>query len=632
MSSKKISYLSGPVSWYEYEFMDDKGNKKMIHLFGDRHDHKTPCDASLKCRKNSESPESECYDFIFFLKELFDIIVKNQNYADLFLEFPYNIYRENIYTINQTSMIAKIYNQFKECFQFSKKECKYNPYVRMHYTDLRFPFDTKSGGGVSQLEHSNDIFFFKLIGKLILDLSEEIRHLGYGGPTSIKDQTDFDKKINMINLLLELVLNDYCKFYQILLRSDNFQNEFLELIQPIQNLFEMDNSEDMFKKEEIGYFNDAVKQILKFKHPKSNSSIIRRQALELYNDNITVNGENIADLIYSFIIPKCEENISIFKKILIDWQKIIEHISNFFTLNINERRKLHIITSEFLKLLNSYFVHLEAFILDSYILPRLFRTFSSSKSLHHPSVLSIIYAGDNHINIEVEFFEKILKLTPKNKSTKETVIVNKKPLLKQCIHAQGINFRDIMNYFQDKQYKVEQPEPEEIVEDELLINEKYFDIIHKDKDGILLQGKDLGQLCMLVPNIEICYDEENVLKPSDHYVWIDKKEDNKKYIFNFSEEMYKYEDNEDIELEDLQQLRKTFPTSQLFQNHENELLNPSNREEQMKYIKRPKLQPQKLYNYATDVIGGEWKEAEDIIFKDKEYKTKYEKFIHKLHS
>jgi len=44
---------------------DDKGKKKMIHFFGDKHDLNNLCNQSLKCMKNKNSPKSNCYDFIY---------------------------------------------------------------------------------------------------------------------------------------------------------------------------------------------------------------------------------------------------------------------------------------------------------------------------------------------------------------------------------------------------------------------------------------------------------------------------------------------------------------------------------------------------------------------------------------
>ena len=594
MAKKSFEYLSGPVSWYEYEFQDDEGNKKMIHLFGDRHDLKTLCNPSLKCMKNSSSEKSNCYDFIYFLKELFDIIVSNEQYGDLFLEFPYNIHRKNIYQLLQNTMIGKIYNQFKDCLQYSKKECKYNPYVRMHYTDLRDSFQEQVG--VEDMNLGKISSFSDLLYRLINDLVQDLFKIVNPSVTFTYNQDQRIQRINMIDMLFSL-LSDNCKMYQILFESKDYVKDLTKFIDPYLEALKENSTQYLV--DDIENFVKVFDLMKKLKHPKSNESILTYQLSELQKDKIMVNGNQISDLIYGFIMAKCMTNINYLDDYVREWRQVSD-----FILNNPKNTNIYYLSQKYLDKLQAYLVGgINLFILDGYILSRLFRKFSGKK--HQTSILSIIYAGDKHIEIEKEFFEKILNLKPIYKVEKSF----EGNLAKQCIFSP--NLKDIFSYFKE----IDQKE-----DSEQLINKKNFNIIHQDKNGVLLQAKELGPLCELVPELDICSESESS-DLSKYYIWIDEEE-KKKYIFNLFEELYRTEDNEEIEVDVLSQIKEIYPISSLFEKHEKELLQTS-----LKYEKNPKLWAKKLYYYARDVLGKRWKDAEDKIIRDPEYSTEYAIYV-----
>jgi len=601
-SERTFEYLSGPVSWFEYEFKDDMGNKKMIHLFGDRHDLKTLCSESLKCMKNSNYPKSDCYDFVYFLKELFDIVSYNKQYADFFLEFPYNIYKKDIYQSLQDTMIGKIYSQFKDCFQYTKKNCKYLPYVRMHYTDLRDAFNESliNQGLSSRKMSSFTDLLYELYNDMIEDFGFVYRDSNRGFSMSYEERIN---RINMIDVLFDMIKN-YCQLYQILFQSKNFIEDLTEFIDPFLIFFK--NHPNDFNPEDVKYFEQVFELLKKLKHPKSKSSVFEYQLSQLKRDKIMVDGKDMADLIYTFVIMKCMSKIGYYDEFIEKWNDLKVKISK---VDKKSLKNLYASFDEFKTKLQAFGIYLDSYLLDGYILTRLFRSFSTSGKKHNPSILSIVYAGDSHIATEVEFFNNFLKLKPIHEIV-PNVRYDKKA--SQCLQSKF--FQDIFSYFEEGPVKGKEEYFSEVV------NEKNFDFLYQDKKGLLLKPKDLGPFCELLPEIDICSEEEgeNIL---DYYIWIDK--DNNKYVFNFKENIYKDESNEILDSKQINSLRKVSSISKLFNDHESELLNPSNPQRRLKKQNNPKLFANILTTYALYVIGGRWKDAEEYILKFPENAVDY---------
>ena len=607
MSSKKtFEYLSGPVSWYEYEFKDDNGNKRMIHLFGDRHDLRTICDESLKCMKNVNSSKSDCYDFIYFLKELFDIVVHNQQYADFFLEFQYNIYKQNIYKSYHDTTIGKVYSQFQECLQYTKKDCKYLPYVRMHYTDLRDAFlEYQDFEGLSTKKFSS---FNYLLSGLYSDMIQDFDSTIFKQFPLISVEKRF-KTINMIDVMLSM-MKDYCNFYKILFQSQNFVEDLSDFIEPYLKIFKTVPND--FHPEDVKYFENIFELLKKLKHPKSKSSILAYQLSELEKDKIIVNGKNIADLIYSFIEKKC-------RSLMIDYPLIVKNWTNYSNTILKlknglELKSIYYPLLNFEKELKAFGVILNSYILDGYILSRLFRSFSTSGKKHQPSILSIVYAGNKHIQTEVEFFNEILNLVPIHQVSNESDDEMKKS---QCLHSKS--FQDIFSYF-DKAPKVK--EREEYFSE--VVNEKNFDFIYQEKQGLLIKPKKLGPFCELLPEIDICSENEGQ-NVKDYFVWIDK--DNHKFAFNFKEDIYVDESNEILDSDQINELREIDVIDKIFKEHEYELLNPSTRVVRLRNEGNPTLFARILFTYAQNIIGGRWKEAEEQILKVPEKSVDYAIYV-----
>jgi hypothetical protein len=594
-TKKTFQYLSGPVSWYEYEFKDDKGKKKMIHLFGDRHNLTRLCNPSLKCMKNDNSSKSDCYDFVYFLKELFDIIVYNKQYADFFLEFRYNIHKENIYESLQGNNIGKVYSQFEECLQYTKEDCKYLPYVRMHYTDLRDAFiENKIFEGESIKKYSSFTEFLYWLYRNLVFSIEQALYRGFGMP-SLEERL---KKMNMMDQIF-LLLKNYCKFYKIFFESKNFVEDFSEFVDPYLKVLR--EKSELFDAEDIDHFLNIVKLMKKMKHPKSKSSILAYQIYQLEKDNIMVNGKNVADLIYPFIENKCKEMVQKYNGILQKWDDISKKILKFDVKTIRDIYSKDF--SPFVQQLEVSGIYLDSYILDGYILPRLFRSFSTSGKKHNPSILSIIYAGDVHINTQTEFLNNVLGLTPIHevKDGKEVEMMKKS----QCLHSKF--FQDIFAKFNLPPTKGKEENFTEIV------NPKNFDFIYQGEDGLLLKAKKIGPFCELLPEIDICSEDEGE-NVNDYYIWIDK--DEQKFVFNTKQDIYRDEDNEPMESDQINLLREEIPEiDKIFKDHEKELLNPTEERVQKRWESNPRSYANILYTYAQHILGGRWKDAEENILK-----------------
>jgi hypothetical protein len=621
----KVRYLSGPVSWYEYLFEDDDGNQKMIHLFGDAHVTDNLCDPSYRCMKSKKDKESECHDLIYFMKELFEEVVENQVYADMFLEIPYNIYKKDIYKLYQDTMIGKIFNQFKDCLKYDKKDCPYLPYVRMNYTDLRIAFHHDFTYNIQEKSISS---FVDVMSMKYEEIESAFFQILRGNALGLTSNQIIDI-INFIDILFEYVFNRYCDLYRIFI-SPSFVENLEDFFKPMFQ--EMEYQRDNLDSSDIEFAKNVVGLMKKMKHPKSDLSIIGYQIYELRKDNIRVNGNNIADLLEDFIIKSCE-------KIIIDSEKIYSNWKIVKDMIIRGNKSLIVKIIQAIKNFGSdlrfYNVILESYFLDVYILARMFRNFSSSKKKHTPSILSIVYAGDSHVVNQSRFFEEFLGIQPIHKIKAQTgsaPYLSKIPseklgvIYKQCIQHEY--FSDIFNQIQSKR-KISPPQKKDTLDTKVERKwlQKNFNIIYEGMDGMLLEPKEIGGLCEWMPHLDLCtggdYVDIEKIK-----CWMDSN--GNKYCFDFVNDEYKNEDNEDLDKEQIQMFRKENPvTSKLFEKHEYEMLHPSKNKE-LSYQKFPNKFPRDLYYYAQNVIHGPWPEAEQIILSNPETSKDYKKYILKI--
>lgn len=316
--------LSGPASYDHFNFRG-----KDYLFFGDVHVKKNPC--STTC-----SQDQGCQDFINFLKKFSQQMVNDKIYMDVFLESPYgyDFSREQIprkisdsITIEppefnlSDSYLADVLNDtdIKNCLTYAKRGCIYNPYVRIHYADLRF--------------------FSKEDRLLSTPFSSLIKH-HYRSSEYARLFFDYGFLREYFNLM----------FY-----SNNFSKDGIDLLLKYPSLVTT-NVIDHFEIIDL-QMHPIRKQIMKVEHL-------------------------LSELVYKFIMSeldiKMNEAIQVLQKV--HWQ-------------LSEPEK---------EFIDAIFGFIDSFIMDAYLLLRLFRTFDK------PSNMAIIYTGGQHSDNYSKFFRKYL--------------------------------------------------------------------------------------------------------------------------------------------------------------------------------------------------------------------------------
>lgn len=433
MSMDTFEYLSGPSVWFEFDFVDDNGNKKTIELFGDIHNMEGLCEPVLKCMRSSKSPKSRCEDINYLLEDLFENAVKEKVHVDFFIEAPYNIYKKDIYEFNRDNYLSIIFNHFYECFTIKKEKCKYLPYVRMNYTDLR------SSSYFVTDESLKDKGFS--VNDLIIDSYTEM--LNKFAKYDKDDNSEWTKdrivkSAAFINLLIDNIFNMSHKLFMILLLEDDYKSKYDKIFN--QLIQYMESTPSKFDKKDVIAVKNTLKRI--FNATKTvkdvNQFIIKKQIDELRKENITYKGKNIADELIDYFGYLTQETLGqnypeivkmwkvLYQNIVIWYQGMIQYetLEKEFKINPSEDIENALIQlnqelqdlqiqivddgKQFYIDFANTIVSLDAYYLDSYILARMFRSFSDKKQ----SRLSIVYAGQQHITIQHDFFTKVLKIKP----------------------------------------------------------------------------------------------------------------------------------------------------------------------------------------------------------------------------
>lgn len=403
---KKFQFISGSDKWIEFKFRDDNNLEKTIHYFSDRHSLEGGCPESLKCKKSSSSPASPCFDFTYFLEKLFDEATKNKVYIDLFLEFPYNILKKDIRLSKYNlidSYISLVYDKFQNCFTLQKKNCKYSPYVRMHYTDLRLAYSAVDKV-VSPMQVSYELFVM-CINKLT-DMLEK---------NKIPDRRAFYDSFVFIDQLFQLHIQKSYDIFEILLTKDNYQNDLDEIY---RRFFQSVEDLNVYPEIKTGLdeYIDALKSLHKTRNKKK-IYIAKHQMDELRKDNVKYKGRNIADLISTNLLSIRKEIYNKFdKEIPKIWDKVAISFDELQQdYNIQNLVRFIMECQDYALVLDDTTKLIDALMLDAYILPRMFKY-----SRTNPSSLTIVFAGSGHIQFEVDFFKNGLGLNPTQQTSRVT--------------------------------------------------------------------------------------------------------------------------------------------------------------------------------------------------------------------
>jgi hypothetical protein len=440
-----VDYLSGPVSWYN--FNGKIGNHvRTFNFFGDKHFSKdgTCSDApnNKKCltvgpnlKLPNEDSQDRCYDITYILAKLFEDSNKNKIYADFFLEFPFRKGTEhhldklvkslttkpsveNITQFSKLDYISSLYVIFHDCLQVNKKDCKYSPYVRFHYSDIRL---TEKHTPLT----INSYLFVKTT-ELVSEIVNYCAHydmidLGIFGVTKeellkdIKDKGSFLEELYLnlttVGKTTSGIVKDYNKrIFEAFLFSDNFQSDIFAIMNELTPC-------DAKYKEQCSIFDDFIQEVSGQYVTRNNKKIskLRAQLIGLRNDNVIQSGVNMADLVERFLLDEYNKIdlvttynfFNTFKtKILVPFRNI--RSSNDVTnvlMNIKDVSKTLINAANL--------IISDALLMDGYILGRMFRTFKGSNQ-HLVSQDVYTYTGAEHTETYVRFFTKYLGMNIKN--------------------------------------------------------------------------------------------------------------------------------------------------------------------------------------------------------------------------
>lgn len=386
----KLQFISGPLSWYHFEFEDDQGRNKTIHLFSDIHDFSKLCPKSLKC---SNKENQKCLEFDFFLEKLFQKSFRENQYLDFFLESPYRLHQKELLINPNKNYLDLINRRFENCFTTSKKKCKYSPYVRMHYTDVRIP-------DYRYITIGSFIFemYLYLIKKLNL-FSE--------GKISKKDLIEV---ASIFNIIIDIVSNHAKDISLILLTENNFENKIIKFFDPVYNWIKMQNSK--VRQQTKNKIDQMLNQLFDLVKVRNNNRIfiVKHQIDQLRKDKIKYKGKDMADIILTYFIE--------FSNVLSERARQLNYDfwhggQNFYTnqiLNIETKQQAKDLSKELWdqkdQVLNNNILF-DLTYLDAYILARMFRSFTQPSSK-----LTIVYAGNLHIESQKDFFEIFLELQP----------------------------------------------------------------------------------------------------------------------------------------------------------------------------------------------------------------------------
>lgn len=286
----------------------------------------------------------------------------------------------------------RVYNYFILCFEPSKRICKYAPFIRFHYADIR------------QL-HYNDIPIFDFFTRLTTISADLLKILNESLLKPSQDKYDLIRKYTNI-LTLCLHGNVFTNMYVAYLDSPNFPRTIRQT----------------FRKSMIDYLweNGVNLEANLVERHGVNIHRIKAQLDSLREDGVKHNDKNIADLISSYAIDrypiiKVNEIRRIWLK---DLKSFIFSIINGGPLDNHELIDLLIDTIDEI---NSVLLDIGVSLMDTYLLARMFRRFSRSEQLHIISKNVIIYTGSDHTDFYAKFFEEVLNVKAILKSPQREV-------------------------------------------------------------------------------------------------------------------------------------------------------------------------------------------------------------------
>lgn len=432
----KFKFLSGTDKWVQFDLTEDSGFQKSIHYFSDRHSLEGNCPSILNCkttdrniprrtglRPRERQSSGPCYDLLYFLEKMFEDAYKNKVYMDLFLEYPYNILKnDDLSNTDSSSYLHMVYDKFHNCFTLQKQNCKYSPYVRVHYTDLRLTYDAFNRTVAST--------------QIVADIMEDFLELTFS--SSLPNKESFVNSFLFLNELFKFNFDKGFDLFEILMTKDDYQNDLIDFYQPFKTKIKK-LKPSFILNSLIDKYEQYISDLLSLYKKRNNKKVFiaKHQLDELRKDNVKFNGRNIVDLITKNLLDTRKVvneqfELDIYQK----WRNLIQKYLKL----VNEwtMENLKIFFNSFVDVLDELSevaVSVDAIMLDAYILPRIFRKFSN------PSTLTFVMAGSGHIEFEVDFYKNVIGVEPLHE-------VYRVEGTKQCLY-----YKDFWKIFDIKNYQ-----------------------------------------------------------------------------------------------------------------------------------------------------------------------------------
>lgn len=367
-----MQYLSWPLKFYHFNFRG-----KDYVFFGEQHDTQHGCEKFLKYQcnfvdknRNKVDIGSSCWNFDYFLLDLYERCVREKRYMDFFFEYAYRPKHQEIFTGGPTSegYLFTIRDTVAPCISEDRSNCKYLPYVRTHYSDARML--------VAENRHSRAFTTPAFLTEIGTDMLRE-KTMRYRS------------------------INKFLKDFKDIWVTYDLQEEYIKAIV---------SADDASIQTYFNILKELPDNILSMNLIRNSgqirNNILVKQLNRLKSDYIvTRNGTNIAD----FIVQHC---IDTYRKF-----NVMERIKKLpFLSKDSTQSEINTLEST-LKILS---VWGDTIIMDIYTLARMFRKFDNR------SQVCIFYGGTAHAKFYSNFFLNYL--------TRENFQIESAPVkMGQCI-------------------------------------------------------------------------------------------------------------------------------------------------------------------------------------------------------
>lgn len=396
--------ISGPVSAHSLTY-----NGKKYYFFGDIH-RSTEGECKVCSNYVFNVPDSRCSTMAKFIVDTITRADKLGEYVDVYIEFPYlTTYKLERFIPKYSDMLPELSHIFWPCF--IKKDCPYYN-ARFHYIDIRQILYSPSSdrvstyfGSIFTSHISDDLVRLSDILKKNINLFQDIKRNISGVSSQVEKWSKFNNIIKDFDELMTALFqprfttefgNIYLMCIKLALESDDYIEDIKRLIGNV----EKGSTIHEYLKGPLLVVNRDGKTMFR----------ARAQLYELEREGQKILAAKIKHYILSRISSEEFTNSEIYDK----WTQIMQYYhDSILKTNSSETGVYPQLIKPLINDIITYMLTINAYVIDAYILGRMFRKFSQSRKLipHVESNKIIVCAGLAHINLYIDFFQNILGST-----------------------------------------------------------------------------------------------------------------------------------------------------------------------------------------------------------------------------